>query len=182
MNNLKRKFKKPAPEYRSAPFWSWNSDLSAEELKRQVNDMKNHGMGGFFMHSREGLETEYMSKDWLKCIRETVDEAAETDMKAWLYDEDRWPSGFAGGLIAEKGGDANRAKLLVAECIDNKGFSVNNLNKKDKLIAVFTAEFENDRLADIRRVDWNKLSKIKQEQELLVFKRIITESSPWFNG
>ena len=52
MDDLIKIFKNPSTEYRSAPFWSWNGDLEAEELKNQVNDMKQHGMGGFFMHSR----------------------------------------------------------------------------------------------------------------------------------
>ena len=44
-------------------------------------------MGGFFMHSREGLETEYLGKQWMNCIRKTVKEASKIGMKAWLYDE-----------------------------------------------------------------------------------------------
>ena len=32
-------------------------------------------------------------------VRECVEEARRTDMLAWLYDEDRWPSGFGGGMV-----------------------------------------------------------------------------------
>ena len=57
-----------------------------------------------------------MGADWLDCIRETVKTAqAETGMNAWLYDEDRWPSGYAGGLVPARGGDAFRAKLVSLE-------------------------------------------------------------------
>jgi hypothetical protein len=97
MDSLRKEFTSPSTSFRGAPFWSWNDHLRVEELVRQVIDMKAHGMGGFFMHSREGLETPYMGADWLECIRETVKTAAETGMNAWLYDEDRWPSGYAGG-------------------------------------------------------------------------------------
>jgi len=62
VTDLKKDFLKPGKDYRSAPFWSWNDKLCSDELVRQVKDMKEHGMGGFFMHSREGLETEYLTE------------------------------------------------------------------------------------------------------------------------
>ena len=57
MDNLAREFQQPPLAFRGAPFWSWNDRLQSEELARQVHDMQAHGMGGFFMHSRDGLET-----------------------------------------------------------------------------------------------------------------------------
>jgi hypothetical protein len=116
MGSLKNEFANPGIGYRSAPFWSWNDKLSATELRRQARDMKAQGMGGFFMHSREGLETEYLGKDWWNCVRATVDEAKKIGMNAWLYDEDRWPSGHAGGLVP-KHGDECKAKGLTMDIV-----------------------------------------------------------------
>jgi hypothetical protein len=59
-------------------------------------------MGGFFMHSREGLETEYLSDEWFELINACISTANELGMEAWLYDEDRWPSGFAGGFVTKE--------------------------------------------------------------------------------
>ncbi|MBF0246280.1 MAG: hypothetical protein HQL31_13615, partial [Planctomycetes bacterium] len=53
----------------------------------------------FFMHSRNGLKTPYLSEEWFDCIGACVDKARELGMKAYLYDEDRFPSGDAGGLV-----------------------------------------------------------------------------------
>jgi len=61
--------------------------------------MKEKGCGGYFMHARRGLLTEYLSERWMECIAATLDEGKQQDMESWLYDEDRWPSGFAGGLV-----------------------------------------------------------------------------------
>ena len=47
--------------YRPIPFWSWNDRLELGELRRQIGAMQDAGMGGFFMHARGGLETEYLS-------------------------------------------------------------------------------------------------------------------------
>jgi hypothetical protein len=112
MDNLAREFQQPPLAFRGAPFWSWNDRLQPEELARQARDMQAHGMGGFFMHSRDGLETVYMGPEWLECICEAVRVAKETGMGAWHYDEDRWPSGAARGLVPARGGDAFRAKVV----------------------------------------------------------------------
>lgn len=84
--------------YGAKPFWAWNGKLEKNELLRQIEIMKEMGFGGFFMHSRTGLVTEYLGKEWFELINACADKARELGMEAWLYDEDRWPSGSAGGL------------------------------------------------------------------------------------
>ncbi len=86
-------------EHGSIPFWSWNDRLCEDELRRQIRHMKSLGMRGFFMHARGGLETGYMSEEWFDCIRACIDEAKKNGMEAWAYDENGWPSGFAGGEL-----------------------------------------------------------------------------------
>jgi hypothetical protein len=93
----------PSMKYRGIPFWSWNDKLEPNELRRQVRSMKEAGLGGFFMHARGGLETEYLSDDWFECIEACVDEGKKTGMQAWAYDEEGWPSGFAGGKVTDLG-------------------------------------------------------------------------------
>ena len=96
MDSLRREFKNPKAIYRSAPFWSWNDRLQVSELERQIDEMAEQGLGGAFMHSRVGLLTPYMGDEWMRCIAACIDKAKKLGTKAWLYDEDRWPSGFAG--------------------------------------------------------------------------------------
>ena len=92
-------FKSPGKEYRAAPFWAWNSKLEAEELCRQIDTFREMGLGGFHMHVRTGLENKYLSDEFMGLVRSCVDHAKRCDMLAWLYDEDRWPSGAAGGIV-----------------------------------------------------------------------------------
>lgn len=99
MKNTISKIRLLAPSYGSLPFWSWNDRLDPEELRRQIRQMKSLGMNGFFMHARGGLETEYLSDEWFECISACVDEAKKHGMEAWSYDENGWPSGFAGGAL-----------------------------------------------------------------------------------
>lgn len=95
-------FENPSKEYRGKPFWAWNGKLTEEELLRQIDIFEQMGFGGFFMHSRTGLETEYLGEEWFRLTRRCADYAAEKGMEAWLYDEDRWPSGSAGGMATQQ--------------------------------------------------------------------------------
>lgn len=90
---LQKEFADPGAHYRGSPFWAWNGKLEPEELRRQVRVMHRMGLGGFFMHSRIGLDSAYLSNEWFDCVGACVDEANKLGMDAWLYDEDRWPSG-----------------------------------------------------------------------------------------
>ena len=95
----KKLFENPTKEYRGAPFWSWNGKLDKEQLGRQIGYLKKMGFGGYHMHPRQGLATEYLSDEFLDCISHCVKTGKEQDMYSYLYDEDRWPSGYAGGLV-----------------------------------------------------------------------------------
>ncbi len=99
MQEFIKEIREHSIEHGSIPFWSWNDKLDPEELRRQIRVMHELKMQGFFMHARGGLETEYLSEDWFDCIRACVDEAGKLGMQAWSYDENGWPSGFAGGIL-----------------------------------------------------------------------------------
>ncbi|MBR6374223.1 MAG: hypothetical protein IKS20_13675, partial [Victivallales bacterium] len=139
-------FSKPGVEFRAAPFWAWNAKLEPAELRRQIRLMKKMGLGGFFMHSRVGLDTEYLGKDWFKCIRACIDEAKKNGMNAWLYDEDRWPSGAAGGLVTKD--DRYKEKKLCFEVLQPGEKSKGEGN----LLAWYSAEFDGRRLVSAKRV------------------------------
>ena len=87
--------------YKCMPFWSWNDVLQEKELLQQVEWMYNNGVGGFFMHARGGLKTEYLSDKWFNCVKVCSEKAKELGMEAYAYDENGWPSGFVGGKLLE---------------------------------------------------------------------------------
>ena len=63
-----KKIKENASKYGCLPFWSWNDKLEEQELRAQIQNMKDISMSGFFMHARGGLLTEYCSEDWYNCV------------------------------------------------------------------------------------------------------------------
>ena len=109
-NELFAMIQNPAPQYRGKPFWSWNGKLEKNELLAQIDVMREMGFGGFFIHSRTGLETEYLGAEWFDLVRACAEKAAAAGMEVWLYDEDRWPSGTCGGAVTKE--RKNRLRFL----------------------------------------------------------------------
>ncbi len=104
-------FRNPTKEYRGTPFWSWNSTLDLPQLFRQIEQIRQMGFGGFHIHSRTGLASEYLGDEYLRAVSACTDRAAKSGLLSWLYDEDRWPSGFAGGIVTRD--VLHRIKRLV---------------------------------------------------------------------
>ena len=94
-------FHNPSSEYRGAPFWAWNCELKEDELLWQLDVMKQMGLGGAHMHVRTGMATPYLSDEHMGLVKACVEKCREEKMLAWLYDEDRWPSGAAGGIVTK---------------------------------------------------------------------------------
>ena len=94
-------FQDPTSEYRATPFWSWNSKLEEEELLWQVEQLKKLGFGGYHIHVRTGLATTYLGNEFMELVKACVEKARNENMLVWLYDEDRWPSGAAGGYVTQ---------------------------------------------------------------------------------
>ena len=104
-------FRNPTSEYRATPFWAWNCELNQALLDKEIGYMQDMGFGGFHMHVRVGMSTEYLSDGFMDLIKGSIKTAKDKKMLAWLYDEDKWPSGFAGGLVTKK--KENREKYLL---------------------------------------------------------------------
>ena len=105
-------FKRPPAEFRGCPFWALNESLDPMEMRLQVQEFHRAGMGGFFLHSRIGLITPYLGEAWMEALEAAVSEAEIWGLKAWLYDEDKWPSGYAGGIIPSMNREY-RSKVLT---------------------------------------------------------------------
>ena len=110
-------FKNPTAEYRGTPFWAWNCDLEEKELLRQIDIFKEMGLGGFHMHCRDGMSTEYLSENFMGLVKACTDHAKKNEMLSWLYDEDKWPSGFAGGYVTKD--EAFRQRYITFTCDPN---------------------------------------------------------------
>ncbi|MBR7119983.1 MAG: hypothetical protein IKC77_07290 [Lentisphaeria bacterium] len=163
------------PSLHGAPFWAWNGKLTKEELIRQIHLMKDMGLGGFFMHSRVGLNTPYLSEEWFDCVKACIEEAEKLNMHAWLYDEDRWPSGAAGGLVTSDVRYRIRGLVMLEENENCGGIDPVELGR-------FAVKFAP---GSRRYISYRKLAENEQPEDgekLFRFVRVVSGDNSWFNG
>jgi hypothetical protein len=167
-------FRHPPAAYRGKPFWSWNGQLDEAELLRQIHAFKEMGFGGFFMHSRTGLVTDYLGDEWFRLTNRCADEAAKLGMEAWLYDEDRWPSGTAGGLVT-----ANpdfRQQFITLHQIRPADFSWD-----EGILAAFVATVDGLDVFNCRRLGAGEMI-CDEKQAILAFRIEHAAQSSFYNG
>lgn len=105
-------FRSPPAECRGHPFWVWNDTMEQPQLTEQVEAIAEAGWGGFFPHARFGNTIDPLSEEWFEKIATSVEAGVEAGLTPWLYDEDHWPSGYAGGTIPALGPEY-RVKCLA---------------------------------------------------------------------
>ena len=173
-------FKNPTSEFRGTPFWALNSYLTKDELCRQIDVFKEMGMGGFHLHVRTGLENEYLSEEYMELIKDTVVKAKSEEMLAWLYDEDRWPSGAAGGLVTKD--EKYRSRCLFFTPFKEEKYSGINdywINKKENPLACYDVILDSDGfLSSYKKIGENDEA---EGTKWYAFLELANPSS-WYNG
>lgn len=129
---LKEKLANPPVENRSLPFWSWNDTLDAEELRHQIREMAKAKVGGYFMHARSGLKTAYLDEPWFESIEIGIQEGHKEGLLPWAYDEEGWPSGFAGGKVTSLGDAYHARGLRIATYTTQE-----DIPQDEKLLGIF---------------------------------------------
>lgn len=100
MDPLRRDFQNPPASHRAAPLWVWNDLMSENQIETQLKELKSHGFGGAFVHPRPGMITDYLSEEWFDRWGFALRTAKALGMKLYIYDENSYPSGFAGGYVS----------------------------------------------------------------------------------
>jgi len=173
IEELRSLFADPPSAFRSAPLWDWNEQISRQGIDFQMNEFKKAGIGGVFVHPRPGLLTEYLSDDWFKLFDYTVRKGKELDMKVWIYDENSYPSGFAGGHVpalmpdSYKHGTGLRVKILER---------MENLPSEDLELVL---KKSGNGFVDITGSMEDEMGKTGS---YYLFERTFPETSPWYGG
>ena len=176
-------FKTPTSEYRGTPFWAWNNLLTKEELCRQIEIFKEMGLGGFHMHVRTGLKNQYLSEEYMELVKSCVNKAKDENMLAWLYDEDRWPSGAAGGLVTCDKQYRARNLMLTSRkeaeaYTDSDSRAEGGRSGEGKLLACFDVVLDEEGfLEDYKRIDENDEAKGTKWYAFLE----VHQNSSWYN-
>ncbi|MBI3679542.1 MAG: hypothetical protein HY235_04020, partial [Acidobacteria bacterium] len=96
---LAARWARPPVEASTAPLYVWNGEMSETAIDRYLTANAAQGVQAAFIHPRPGLITPYLSGRWFSLVRHTVAQGKQRGMHVWLYDENSYPSGFAGGHV-----------------------------------------------------------------------------------
>ena len=163
------------PWIHGVPLWGWNEKLEKDELIRQIRILKDMGMGGFFMHARVGLKDQYLGKEFFEAVQICAEEAKRLNMHAWIYDEDRWPSGYAGGFATNDLKYRQRGLIMLETGETNDGL-------EQQLLGRFAVKFSDDNKSYISYRKLAEGEELQEGEKEFRFVRVISNNSNWYNG
>lgn len=180
-------FINPPGKYRGTPFWAWNGRLEREILREQIDRFHEMGMGGFCIHCRVGLDTEYLGDEFMELVRFCNRYGREKGLVTWLYDEDKWPSGYGGGRVTKE--EAYRSRYLLfskkeyPEGLFHRALPQPTrlvLDGRIKKICAYEVKIDRGLLSS-----WRKLSegeKAEGGDEIWYAYLVVSENASWFNN
>lgn len=181
-------FENPTSEYRCTPFWAWNCELDRNELLWQLEVFKQMGMGGAHMHVRTGMATPYLSDEHMELIKACVDKCRDEKMLAWLYDEDRWPSGAAGGIVTREEKYRMRYLLMTTRPYamqkdsvkaDNYSSAAAGRSENGTLLACFDVVLDDENCLQ----SYNRVSQDAEAKGTKWYAYLETpDPNPWYNN
>ncbi len=169
-------FGNPPSEYRPIPLWVWNDRVTREEISTQLADFKARGMGGVFIHPRPGLITPYLSEEWFDLCRFSVETGKALGLKIWIYDENSYPSGFAGGHVPARMPDATRSGLRM---VKEEAEVLPAAYAKAAPLVVLRATDQGYEDVTARAAE---LAAKRVPGRYVSFTRIFQSPSPWYGG
>ena len=92
-----------------------------EKIKERLLSLKEKGFGGIVTNVafRDYLKSEHL---W-RVFDIVLEQAKENDMRVWLYDEDGYPSGGAGGLTIDENPDFEARAVVMLHAFIKPGES-----------------------------------------------------------
>jgi hypothetical protein len=168
--NARALFKNPPREYSTGPLWVWNDLLTEQQIRDTLRDLAGQMVKQVWVHPRPGLMTPYLSKDWFRLWKVALNEAERLDMNVWIYDENSYPSGFAGGWVPELMPEARGRGLAFRETKAAPKWS-------DDLVGVYRLEGETSENVSAKA----KAGEVLPKGRYLVAAEVRAKNTPW-NG
>lgn len=123
-------------EFASHVIWGWEGPMDIKTIRHDLDSIKTKGFRSVIFEAGYRLPYEYLSDEWFKAIRTAVREAKKRDLKVWIIDEGKYPSGFAGGKFSKERPDLRMKALVVMDRREVKaGESLAGAPAGDKVIS-----------------------------------------------
>ena len=150
-------------DHKPVPFYFINDKIDRDEAVRQIGLMADCGISGLILHARDGIaETGYGTEKFFSDVVFLAEAAAEKGLKVWLFDEDSYPSGNEGGIIAMEHPEFVAQELkIIKHVVERDGAVKRNLGRC-KAIRAFAVHGDSvEDLTDcfgVERAQWFKKS------------------------
>ena len=123
------------------PFLWVHGVESEEEQRREVQKIRESGIGGFCVEARP--HKEFNGPGWFRDLALLLDEAKRTGMEMWILDDSHFPTGFADGAVKREHPELCK-KFLCCKTLDYAGPMENMTavlkyalrDPRDKILAV----------------------------------------------
>jgi hypothetical protein len=142
LKDIALNFQSPPPEYGMILWWGWDGPMSDTVIKRDLGRIKKMGFRGVMIEAGYGMTAKYLSTEWFELVRLAVNQAKELDMRVWIEDEGKYPSGFAGGKFSTERPDLKMQGLVVTDRIDPKPGEI--ISQKLPYYTLSAVAFNND--------------------------------------
>ena len=142
--------------------------LTEQQIRDTLRDLAGQKVKQVWVHPRPGLMTPYLSDDWFRLWKVALNEAERLDMNVWIYDENSYPSGFAGGWVPELMPESRGRGLTLRETNAAPKWS-------DDLIGVY--RLDGDACENVTAKV--KAGEALPEARYLVAAEVRAKNSPW---
>ena len=112
------RFQTPPPENGMTLWWGWDGPVNQEVIKRDLDRIKAMGFTCVMIEAGNRMEAKYLSPAWFDLFKFAVEQARQRNMRVWVEDEGKYPSGFVGGKFTQERPDLCMQALAAGEQID----------------------------------------------------------------
>ncbi|MCX7605039.1 MAG: glycosyl hydrolase, partial [Bryobacteraceae bacterium] len=172
-DQIRKAFADPPPEYRPMPLWVWNDEMEPERIREMLEQYRRQGLGGAFVHPRPGLMTDYLSPEWFRLWRTALEEGKRLGLFINIYDENSYPSGFAGGHVPSRAPETASQYVTV-----ETGLRAAAVSPHPQHLAFFAAPRGD--FAQLRRV--RSPADVKEGEEVAAFRLRRASGNLWTAG
>jgi hypothetical protein len=95
----------PPRDSRPSFYWYWTGNVTPDVVDAQLAEMRDKGVyqAVLFPYGGDKMQPAFLTEAWFDIVEHVLREAQRTGMQIWLFNDSNFPSGKAGGVIANGG-------------------------------------------------------------------------------
>ncbi len=167
-SEVAKAFAEPPAEYSLSFYWGWDGEVTEEVIARDLDEFKSKNVRIVTLEPGYDMPHPYLSPGWFEGVRTAVRLAKERDMRVYLVDEGKYPSGFAGGKIISEAPELCMKALVTDTVITAAGGQTISLPLSEEVVSVAAFNKTDSTTLILERID-GKPEWTAPDGEWLVF-------------